>query len=56
MLTSIILLGLVDLKEYKGFKNRFAEIKTGQGKSLILASLSAYFALSGYKVDCVCYS
>ena len=37
-------------------KNRLAEVKTGEGKSIVLAGLSIYFALLGYDVDCCCYS
>lgn len=32
------------------------QIKTGEGKSVILASMSILLALMGHKVDCVCYS
>lgn len=32
------------------------QIKTGEGKSLIMASMSILLALMGHKVDCVCYS
>jgi len=31
-------------------------VGTGQGKSIILAGLSSYLALSGFKVRCACYS
>ena len=36
--------------------NRFAEVKTGEGKSMILGGLSAFLAIKGFNVDCVCYS
>ena len=36
--------------------NRLAEIKTGEGKSIVLAVLSIFFALFGYEVHCACYS
>jgi preprotein translocase subunit SecA len=36
--------------------NRLAEVKTGEGKSIVLAVLSIYFALFGYEVHCACYS
>lgn len=36
--------------------NRLAEVKTGEGKSIVLAALSIYFALFGYEVHCACYS
>lgn len=48
IIACMLLLGLVNIKECKGFGNRFAEIKTGQGKSLILAVTSTYFALHGF--------
>lgn len=35
---------------------RLAEVLTGEGKSYVLAGLSAYMALTGFEVDCVCYS
>jgi len=31
-------------------------VKTGEGKSYVLAGLSVYFALFGYEVHCACYS
>ena len=31
-------------------------MKTGEGKSIILGILAAYFAFIGYNVDVVCYS
>lgn len=36
--------------------NRLSEVKTGEGKSIVLAVLSIYFALFGYEVHCACYS
>jgi preprotein translocase subunit SecA len=36
--------------------NRLIQIKTGQGKSIILGIASTIFALLGYHVDVVCYS
>lgn len=38
------------------FVNRLAEIKTGQGKSVVLAVLATVLALLGYRVDIACYS
>lgn len=32
------------------------QIKTGEGKSIILGAMSILFALMGHKVDCVSYS
>jgi hypothetical protein len=37
-------------------KNTFTEIKTGEGKSVVLAGMACYFALLGYDVSCMCYS
>ena len=31
-------------------------MKTGEGKSIILGILAAFFALLGYNVDVICYS
>ena len=33
-----------------------AEIGTGEGKSIVLAIVSAYLAVVGFNVRCVCYS
>lgn len=33
-----------------------AQVGTGEGKSIVLAILSAYFALVGFNVRCSCYS
>lgn len=33
-----------------------AEIGTGEGKSIVLAVVSAYLAVVGFNVRCVCYS
>lgn len=32
------------------------EIKTGEGKSIILGMLSTIFGVLGFEVRCVCYS
>jgi hypothetical protein len=37
-------------------RNNLVQIKTGEGKSIILAVLSIIFALSGFEVRCACYS
>ncbi|KAK3255454.1 hypothetical protein CYMTET_35366 [Cymbomonas tetramitiformis] len=37
-------------------RNHFAQIKTGQGKSLVLGVLATVLAVLGYSVDVVCYS
>ena len=36
--------------------NRFAQVGTGEGKSVILAFLSSFLALLGYEISCACYS
>ena len=36
--------------------NHMAQIKTGEGKSVVLGALSTVLALFGYRVDCACYS
>lgn len=48
------ILGIGDDKEE--LVNNFAQIKTGEGKSLTLAVLSTIFALLGFNVSCACYS
>jgi preprotein translocase subunit SecA len=32
------------------------QIKTGEGKSVVLAIVSIIFALNGFEVNCACYS
>jgi hypothetical protein len=43
-----------------GFNDRISskliELKTGEGKSIVLAGLCCYLALSGFKAYCACYS
>jgi len=36
--------------------HHFAQINTGEGKSVVLAIVSTIFALMGFSVDCACYS
>jgi hypothetical protein len=36
--------------------SRLIQVKTGQGKSVLLGVLATALALGGYDVDCVCYS
>lgn len=36
--------------------NHICEVKTGEGKSLILAVINIVLALCGWEVDCVCFS
>ncbi len=40
----------------KSIINKFYEIRTGEGKSLILGIASCIFALLGYRVNTVSYS
>lgn len=37
-------------------ENHVMQIKTGEGKSVILGSMAILLALMNYKVDCVSYS
>ena len=50
----MLLLGIVYDKEH--LDNRLAQVGTGEGKSVVLAGLSSYLALVGFKVRCACYS
>lgn len=51
----LLLLGIVrDKKEL--LANRMAEVGTGEGKSVVLATLCTYLALVGFNVRCACYS
>ncbi len=43
-------------KDYKGVEKRFAQVLTGQGKSLIIGLTATLFALMGYTVKALCYS
>jgi hypothetical protein len=52
--TLILLLGISDPDEK--MSNRLAQVGTGEGKSIVLAGLSSYLALVGFKVRCACYS
>jgi hypothetical protein len=36
--------------------SHLAQIKTGQGKSVVLGTLATVLSISGFYVDCVCYS
>lgn len=40
----------------KNLNSQAMQIKTGEGKSVILASMAILLALMGNKVDCVSYS
>lgn len=52
--TLILLLGIAH--EDESISNRLAQVGTGEGKSIVLAGLSCYLALCGFKVRCACYS
>jgi hypothetical protein len=52
--TLILLLGMVDSAEM--LSNKLSQVGTGEGKSIVLAGLSCYLALVGFKVRCACYS
>ena len=51
----LLLLGIARDKKQK-LADRMAEVGTGEGKSIILASLCSYLALVGFDVRCACYS
>lgn len=36
--------------------NHLVEVKTGEGKSIVLGLVSSILALLGFNVDCCCYS
>ena len=50
----ILLLGIS--KSIPTLENRLAQVGTGEGKSVIIAGLSCYLSLVGFKVRCACYS
>lgn len=52
LITVFILLGIASNK----LSSRLAEVLTGEGKSIVLAALSCYLSLIGFKVHCICYS
>jgi len=39
-----------------GLDNQFMQVRTGEGKSLLLGSSATLFAMLGFRVRCVCYS
>lgn len=43
-------------QDMRDMSNKFCQVNTGEGKSLILASVACFFALIGYDIRCVCYS
>jgi hypothetical protein len=46
----------LDICQNKRLKNKFCQVNTGEGKSLILAGIAIFLALIGIDVRCVCYS
>ncbi len=56
LLTKIPLVGGAFGIGVNKLQNHFMEIKTGEGKSLILGAMSTLLALMGHEVSCVCYS
>ena len=40
----------------KSLKSQAMQIRTGEGKSMILGAAAAIFGLLGFRVNCVCYS
>ena len=53
---SIVLLLSIVQSKGETLANRMAEIGTGEGKSIVLAIVSAYLAVVGFNVRYVCYS
>ena len=51
----LTLFRMLELKNGKFF-NQLVQVLTGEGKSVILGTLSCIFALKGYDVNCICYS
>jgi len=47
---------LLNAPDESSFYSQLVQVKTGEGKSLILGVLSTVFGLLGYEVSCVCYS
>lgn len=55
ILSIFVLLGLQDASEMSS-DGHLIQVKTGQGKSVLLGVLATLLAVMGYDVDCVCYS
>ena len=51
----LTLFRMLELKN-GNFFNQLVQVLTGEGKSVILGTLSCIFALKGYDVNCICYS
>jgi len=50
------LLKMLERQRGQDFVNQLSQIKTGEGKSVILGTLSVVLALCGYSVHCICYA
>jgi hypothetical protein len=55
VVTILLLLGIATC-ESQVLKNCMAQVGTGEGKSIILATMNAYLALVGFNMRCACYS
>ena len=56
ILTILRLLGYDSGDTDTDLASHVMQIRTGEGKSIILGACSALFALPGFRVRCVCYS
>ena len=56
VLTLLHLLGCGKESSYTGLESHLMQIRTGEGKSMILGAAAAMLALLGFRVRCVCYS
>ena len=54
----IVAILLLTTKSYfeQQYRSKLAQILTGEGKSLVLATLGIYYAHLGYDVKVACYS
>ncbi|KAL4469878.1 hypothetical protein ABPG72_011099 [Tetrahymena utriculariae] len=52
----MIQLSIEQSEEKKKVINKFVEIKTGEGKSIVIGITAVIFALIGFEVNCCCYS
>lgn len=53
---AILRLFAYDIPGTSQLRNNLLQIRTGEGKSMILGACSILFALLGFRVRCVCYS
>jgi hypothetical protein len=44
------------LDQQNNLSNNLVQIKTGEGKSIILGVIATVLALFGFEVSCACYS